>query len=89
MQMKIREVIETVESLVRIARKDSKITRESIKEVNREINDKTFTVTGIGAPRMELASVAPNVSAAVDPNGLYKTERIIIKRVISQKIVTE
>ena len=88
-QLKIREVIETVETLVKMSGKNLDVTEESIKEVNREINDKTFTVTGVGAPPENSVSESVKPSSSADRDDIYTTERKIIKTIIHQKIVVE
>lgn len=80
MQLKIREVVETVEKLVRIYNSGAK---DKISKVNVATNDRIFSVTGHGAPRTELAAVS---TPAVD---LFHTERNILRRVIKQQIVVE
>ena len=80
MQLKIREVVETVEKLVRIYNSGAK---DKISKVNVATNDRIFSVTGHGAPRAKLAVVSTPV---VD---LFHTERNILRRVIKQQIVVE
>jgi hypothetical protein len=78
MQLKIREVVRTVESLVRIYNSDNKDKIENVKVVT---NDKIFTVTGNGAPRDNVV---------VDPsNDIYRSELTVLRTVLKREIIVE
>jgi hypothetical protein len=78
MQLKIREVVKTVESLVRVYNSDNK---DKITNIKIATNDKIFTVTGNGAPRDNVV---------VDPsNDIYHSERTILRTVLKREIVVE
>lgn len=78
MQLKIREVVKTVETLVRIYNSENK---DKIENVKIATNDKIFTVTGHGAPRDNVV-VSP-------PDDIYRTELNILRTVIKRNIVIE
>ena len=78
MQLKIREVVKTVETLVRIYNSDNK---DKIENVKIATNDKIFTVTGHGAPRDHVI---------VDPsNDIYRSELTILRTVLKSEIIVE
>ena len=77
-QLKIREVVKTVEELVRIynSGKKDKITNTEIAT-----NDKIFTVTGNGAPRDKIR---------IDPvDDIYRTERNVLQQVLKKEVIVE
>lgn len=86
MQLKIREVVETIESLIKMERSAFTFNKEIMRKVNTNINEKTFRVTGVGAPNAPIAYPG-SVGAAVDYD--YTYERKILKRVISRDIVVD
>ena len=73
-QLKIREVTETIENLVRIYNSDNK---DKIKSVKITTNDKIFKTTGYGAPR--------DVGSLNDAN----SAQMILLKVIRKEIVVE
>ena len=78
MQLKIREVVKTVETLVRIYNSENK---DKIENVKIATNDKIFTVTGNGAPRDNVV---------VDPsNDIYRTELTVLRTVLKKEVVVE
>lgn len=77
MQLKIREVIKTVETLVRIYNSENK---DKIENVKIATNDKIFTVTGHGAPRNDVVSPSTNI---------YHSELTVLRTVLKSKIVIE
>jgi hypothetical protein len=78
MQLKLRETVKTIESLVKIYNSGAK---EKITNVDISTNDKVFTVEGHGAPR-------DNVS--LDPAGdIYRTEKVVLRKVIRKSVVVE
>ena len=78
MQLKIREVVKTVETLVRIYNSENK---DKIKNVKIATNDKIFTVTGNGAPRDNVV---------VDPsNDIYSSELTVLRTVLKREVVVE
>lgn len=78
MQLKIREVVKTVETLVRIYNSENK---DKIENVKIATNDKIFTVTGNGAPRENIV---------VDPsNEIYHTELTVLRTVLKKEVVVE
>lgn len=78
MQLKIREVVKTVETLVRIYNSDNK---DKIENVKIATNDKIFTVTGNGAPRDNVV---------VDPsNDIYRSELTVLRTVLKREVIIE
>ncbi len=78
MQLKIREVVKTVETLVKIYNSDNK---DKIENVNIATNDKIFKVTGNGAPRDNVV---------VDPsNDIYHSELTVLRTVLKREIIVE
>lgn len=78
MQLKIREVVKTVETLVRIYNSENK---DKIENVKIATNDKIFTVTGNGAPRDNVV---------VDPsNDIYRSELTVLRTVLKREVVVE
>jgi len=78
MQLKIREVVKTVETLVRIYNSDNK---DKIENVKIATNDKIFTVTGHGAPRDNVV---------VDPsNDIYRSELTVLQTVLKREVIVE
>ncbi len=86
MQLKIREVIETVETIVKTGPDGKKITGKELRKVNRDFNDRTFTVTGSGAPG-SMTEEPAKAEDVFDPE--KRIERIILKKLITKEIVTE
>ena len=78
MQLKIREVVKTVETLVRIYNSENK---DKIENVKIATNDKVFTVTGNGAPRDNVV-ISP-------PDDIYRTELNVLRTVIKREVVIE
>jgi hypothetical protein len=85
MQLKIREIVETVETMADMAGVD--VSEESVNSVNRDFNDRTFTVVGTGAPEAEETGAPQSIGAAVD-SGIERTKRVF-KTVISKEITIE
>lgn len=78
MQLKIKETVETVESLVKIYNSGAK---EKITNVDISSNDKTFTVEGHGAPDGDF-----NAGQSGD---IYRAEKVVFQRVISSAVVVD
>ncbi|MBT7062169.1 MAG: hypothetical protein HN976_44215 [Lentisphaerae bacterium] len=91
MQLKMREVIETIETITRHYRQGKKTSKETLKTVNHDIVDRVYTVTGHGVckqvPQKVTQTRPPKKAAA--PKELYKEEITIIKRIIDQGMVVE
>ena len=78
MQLKIREVVKTVETLVRIYNSENK---DKLENVNIATNDKILRVTGHGAPRDNVV---------VDPStDIYRSEITVLRTVLKKEIVIE
>ena len=78
MQLKIREVVKTVETLIRIYNSDNKDKLENVKIAT---NDKIFTVTGHGAPRDNVV---------VDPStDIYRSEITVLRTVLKREVIVE
>jgi hypothetical protein len=82
MTMTVREVIETVETIVRTHKRGRHTSREEIERLNQHVQDKHFTVTGHGAPRDDTGTYG-----TVETQ--YEQERKIIRRIISTDIVVD
>lgn len=90
MQLKKRQVIETVETITRTYREGLVVKSDTIRNVNRDINDQTFRVTGTGAPRVDVPTEADvRGEPRLLPDDVLKEEREVIRRVISDKVVVE
>ena len=85
MQLKVRDIIETVETMVKQYRKRFKVKKEEIRKVNHEIHDRLFVVTGYGAPKDEVK----RTSGSISPDEAYKIEQGIIRRIISQETIVD
>ncbi len=87
MQLKVREVIAVVDSLVRRYNQGGrKITSETIRNQNLDIVDKTFTVTGVGAPREVYQTPK---AEPVEKTTEIRTEKTIVRKVVSRQPITE
>ena len=82
MQLKIREVIETIETIGRRYKKGWTHTTENIVNQNKETVDRIFKVTGVGAFRDDSGTT-------IRQGGLYSTEKTIIRRVTSKEVIAE
>ena len=89
MQLKIREVIETIVTVAKHYRKGWKGSKEETEEINRDIVDKVFTVTGNGAPQATVETPPANEGTATDTDEAFREEKTIIRRVISSGMVIE
>ena len=89
MRLKVREVIETVEKITRFYGKGNQVTKETIRNANQSINDRTFSVTGHGAPREDSFTPPTSINQAIDPDKAYLEERTILRKIISKRIITE
>jgi len=78
MQLKIREVVKTVETLVRIYNSENK---DKLEDVKIATNDKIFTVTGHGAPRDNIV-----VNSSSD---IYRSEITVLRTVIKREVIVE
>ena len=79
MQLKIREIVKTVETLTKIYN-DGK--QNKISNIDVTTNDKVFTVTGNGAPRDNEAPAPASAEA-------YKSERSVMQEILKQEVVVE
>ncbi len=79
MQLKVRETVKTIETLVKIFNDGSekKITNTDITH-----QDRIFTVNGHGAPSSQ-------VPTSIDKGPLYNVETTIIHKIIKRKIITD
>ena len=83
MQLKVREIIQTIETIVRRYDSDFKTTSEVIMNVNQDIMDHVFTVTGSGVGTSE-------PSTAEFTSSVTMSEQITtLQTVISQAVVAE
>ena len=87
MKMTVREVIETLETIIRTHKRGFRTSREEIRNINQHVEDKHFTVTGNGAPRDQVAPLPASAAAAID--SVYEEERLIIRRVIATDVVVD
>lgn len=76
-QLKIREVVETVENLVRIYNSGN---TDKITDIKITANDKVFKATGHGAPREDSTVIELNSGG---------TAQTILHKIISKEIVVE
>ena len=79
LQLKIRETVKTIETLVKTYNSGSK---EKITNIDISSQDKIFTVTGNGAP-------GSTIPTTVGSGDLYRKEVTIIRQIISKKVVTD
>ncbi|MEI8245994.1 MAG: hypothetical protein WCI51_09200 [Lentisphaerota bacterium] len=77
LQLKIKETVETIESLVKIYNSGAK---EKISSVDVSTNDKIFTVEGHGT--------ANNITAG-SVNDIYSAEKVVLSQVITKSVVIE
>ena len=78
MQLKIREVVKTVETLVRIYNSENK---DKLENVNIATNDKILKVTGHGAPRDNVV-----VDSTTD---IYQSAITVLRTVLKREIIIE
>lgn len=88
-QLKIREVIETVERIVKTHKKGFFTRKEEMEKVNRDIVDRVFTETGHGSPGKALTGSSGSQAEAVDNNSVFREEKTILRRVIASGVVVE
>lgn len=88
--LKIREVIKTVEVLIKRYKGKIEVTEESIRKVNTDFNDKTFSVTGRGTTKDAKMKTAPaKKKKTVKKEGPMKREIKIIRELIEQRPVVD
>jgi len=89
LQLKVRDVIETIERTVKYTKCGIKTTKEEVEKVNHDIVDRVFSVTGKGNPKVQVEAAAP----AGEPTSsaeAFREEKIVLKRVIeSGKVVVD
>lgn len=89
MQLKKRQIIETVETAYKRVKTMWKTTVDWQQVRSSEVRDRVYKVTGRGAPRAEIDAFPASIDSLLSDDAVIANGKTVIRRVIEQGVVVE